>query len=373
MSLMLPATPAHARSLTGVAGDVLAALDGASTLPAARSAVLLVVDGLGAMQLREYAGHARHLAALMTKKSVARTVFPSTTAAALTSILTGTHPGSHGMVGYSVLDPAQSKVVNQLTGWETDGIDPATWQREATIFQRATDAGRAAYAVGPGEFAGSGFTRAVLRGATYVPTGPVRDRLTTALALADAEDGAIVYCYVPELDKAGHKRGVGSAQWLAALEELDSALSARIPSGVGLLITADHGMVNVPAHRHVLLDLDDPRWDGVALLGGEPRMLHVYAEPGVDPIELAERWQEHAGATADVATRSEVMELGLYGDVAADVAARIGDVLVVTRSNWAYYDHRDGDTRAQGMIGQHGSVTPEETVVPYLRAGAFAQ
>lgn len=372
MSLMLPATPAHARSLTGVAGDLLAALDGAGTLAPARSVVLLVVDGLGAMQLREYAGHARHLAALLTRKSVARTVFPSTTAAALTSILTGTHPGEHGLVGYSLLDPAQGKIVNQLTGWETDGIDPATWQRAATIFEQASAAGRPAYAVGPGEFVGSGFTRAVLRGATYVPTGPVRDRLMRALALADAEDGAVVYCYVPELDKAGHKHGVGSVQWLSALEELDSALSARIPQGVGLVITADHGMVNVPPHRHVLLDSDDDRWDGVALIGGEPRMLHVYTEPGVATAEVAERWRAAAGVTADVVTRDEMIELGLYGDVAPDVAARIGDVLVVTRSNWAYYDHRDGDTRAQGMIGQHGSITPEETIVPFLRAGAFA-
>ncbi len=106
MSLSLPAEPSRARSLTRVVPELIAALDGRSEWFApATSAVLFVVDGLGARNLAARAGHGRFLAAAGTKKDTARTVFPSTTAAALTSLLTGTDPGVHGIVGYRVRIP----------------------------------------------------------------------------------------------------------------------------------------------------------------------------------------------------------------------------------------------------------------------------
>lgn len=372
MSLMLPAAPAHARSITGVASDLLESLAGGGTYGPARSAVLCVIDGLGALQLRSHAGHARRLSAMMRRRDVARTVFPSTTAAALTSLLTGTDPGQHGLVGYRVLDPESYNVINQLSGWEREGIDPATWQRVPTVFQRALRRGYEAFAVGPAEYDGSGFTRAVLRGATYVPTEDVADRVATAVELAARHDGSLVYCYLPEVDKAGHKFGIASEQWVASLEEIDAAFDTRIPASVGMIVTADHGMIDVPRYRHVLLTDDDPRWEGVSQLGGEPRMVHVYAEPGADADDIAARWRERAGNTADVLTRVEAERHGLFGPVADAVRPRIGDVLVVTRGIWAYYDDRGTDTRPQKMIGQHGSVSPEETVVPLLRTGAYA-
>ena len=370
---MLPVPAAHSRSITGVASELLTALDGDSVFGRARSVVLVVIDGLGMVQLRAHAGHARHLSGYATKKSVGHSVFPSTTAAALTSLLTGSDPGAHGLVGYRTRNTVTGRLANQLSGWEDDGLDPATWQRSETIFQRALAQGRAAFAVGPSEYVGSGFSQAVLRGATYVPADAVRDRFATALALADEHEGSVVYCYLPEVDKAGHKRGVDSARWLAALEEVDAAFSVRVPADIGVVITSDHGMIDVPATRHVLLGAKDPRWQGVAQLGGEPRMLHVYAEPDADVPALAERWQEHCGRTADVMTREDAITAGVFGQVHGDVVPRIGDVLVAARGTWAFYDDTLRDKGAQGMVGQHGSLTPEELMVPMLRAGAFAQ
>lgn len=372
MTLMLPAAPAHARSITGVASDLLASLSGTGSFGPARSVVLCVIDGLGALQLRAHPGHARRLSAMMRRRDVARSVFPSTTAAALTSLLTGADPGRHGLVGYRVLDPETDNLVNQLSGWEREGIDPQTWQSAPTMFEQAVTQGRAAFAVGPSEYDGSGFTRAVLRGAEYVSEDYTTDRVARAVDLANRNSGSVVYCYLPEVDKAGHKYGVASDQWLAALEEVDAAFMVSYPDDVGVIVTADHGMIDVPRFRHVLLGDDDPRWDGVSQVGGEPRMLHVYTEPGADVAAVVGRWQDAAGTTASIITRSEAIAQGLFGDVSSVVAPRIGDVLVVTRGIWAYYDDRGHDTRAQKMIGQHGSVSPEETIVPLLRAGAFA-
>lgn len=370
---MLPSAPGSARNVVGVAGDLLSSLrqtDGA--LPRVRSAVLVVVDGLGALQLRAHAGHARHLTAGMSKKDIAHSVFPTTTAAALTSLLTGEWPGVHGLVGYRVRDPQRDMLVNQLTGWESEGIDPLSWQPRPTVFEQAVAAGHPAFAVGVAAYAHSGFTRATLRGAEFVAARTPADRVESAYELAASHPGALVYCYLPEADKAGHRHGVASAEWIAALEDIDAALSVRAPRDVGVLVTADHGMIDVPAHRHVLLDDGDERLLGVRHIGGEPRMLHVYLEPDADRARALQLWRRASEGQADVLSRTDAVELGLLGpQVTVDAGERVGDLLVIARGNRAVYDATAADQKARGMIGQHGALTPEEQQVPYLRLGAF--
>ncbi len=359
-----------------MAPDLLASLSGQTAgLTAARSAVLFVVDGLGAIPLRAHRGHARFLAGAMARRDVARSVFPSTTAAALTSLLTGAWPGEHGLVGYRVLDPQRGVLANQLNGYERDGLDPDAWQRCETVFERAAVSGMRPFAVSLDKYAGTGLTRAIMRGAEFVGEKDLAQRVLVAIALAERHEGALVYCYLPEVDQAGHKYGVASDRWVDALERVDGALAAagRLPDGVGAIITSDHGMVDVPRHRHVLLREGDPRLDGVAHLGGEPRLLHVYAEPGRDVASLAEAWRVGSQGTADVATRDDAVAAGLFGPTVRDhVRGRIGDVIVAARGLWAFYDDRLDDKKPQDMIGQHGSTSAEETTVPFIRLGAYA-
>ncbi|MGM7665751.1 alkaline phosphatase family protein [Microbacterium sp. A93] len=366
--------PPSARILSGVAGDLIAALEGPDgPLAAARSVVLVIVDGLGAIQLRGHAGHARHLTSGLGKKDVAYSVFPTTTAAALTSTLTGAEPGVHGLVGYRVLDRSRDVLVNQLSGWESDGIDPLVWQPTPTIFERAAVAGHASYAVGISAYAQSGFTKATLRGAQFVAAKSPAERVSIAYQLAADTPGSLVYCYLPEVDKAGHKHGVDSAEWIAALEEIDAALALTVPRQVGVLITADHGMIDVPAHRQVVLEEGDPRFAGIRHIGGEPRMLHIYLEQGADPDAVLACWRRESEGQADVLSRAEAETTNLFGAVLTpDAKSRIGDLLVIARGNRAFYDGTAGDLRAREMIGQHGACTPEERQVPYIRRGAFA-
>ncbi|UNK72398.1 nucleotide pyrophosphatase/phosphodiesterase family protein [Microbacterium sp. H1-D42] len=371
MPLMLPSALDSPRNITGVAPHLLAALRGESDeLARARSVVLVVVDGLGAIPLRAHAGHARTLSSAMAKKDVGGAVFPTTTAAALTSLLTGAAPGVHGLVGYRVRHPEQDVLVNQLTDW--DRIDPLTWQAAPTVFEQATAAGNAAFVIGFAGHARSGFTRATLRGGEFHPAGSPPDRIALAYELADANDGAIVYCYLPEVDKAGHKHGVDSPEWVAALEDIDAALSQRVPDGVGVLVTADHGMVDVPPHRQLVLDAAGGWHDGIRHIGGEPRMMHVYTEPDIDQGALLARWRRDLEGFADVVSRTEAIDAGLFGPLVSDAArGRIGDLMAIARSNVALYDGAAEDQRGRGMVGQHGALTPEEWRVPFIKLGAF--
>jgi len=370
---MLPSSPDTTRSIAGVAPQLLAALrDGSEALAPARSVVLVVVDGLGAIPLRAHAGHARTLSSAMAKKDVLGSVFPTTTAAALTSILTGVAPGRHGMVGYRVLDPRQDRLVNQLTEWEQAGVDPLTWQSAPTVFEQAAGAGHPVFAVGFPGYATSGLTRATLRGAEFRPAISAADRVELAWQLAHEHPGALVYCYLPEVDKAGHKHGIDSAEWVAALEGVDAALSRPVPDGVGVLVTADHGMIDVPAHRQLVIDAAGGWHDGVRHIGGEPRMLHVYLEEGADLAGILARWRRDLEGCADVISRTEAVDAGMYGPLVTDAAReRIGDLLVVARANRALYDGDAEDQRGRDMIGQHGALSPEEWRVPFIRLGAF--
>ena len=376
MPLSLPADPPSARSLTGIVPESIAALSGRSTWFApARSAVVVVVDGLGRSNLSSRAGHARFLTSRLGKRDSVRTVFPSTTATALTGLLTGRAAGEHGIVGYRVRVPGSDAAPNQLKGWETDGLDPLVWQRSRPLLEQEAAAGRPCFVVSKAMYAGTGFTRAIQRGASYVSAATIEERLARAAELASAHDGALVYVYAPELDTIGHAHGWESDRWIAGLEHVDAALSEfdrALSRDVGAVMTADHGMVDVPAHRHVLLSAGDGLVDGVRVIGGEPRMLHLYADDGAAG-DVLERWREAESHRSWVMSRDQAVGSGLFGpSVDAEVLPRIGDVLVAARSGIAYYDDRLSDKKAQRMIGQHGSLTDHERVVPLLRLGAFA-
>lgn len=362
MSLMVPAPASGRPTLDGVARDLLDAL-----VENERSQLLIIVDGLGAGDLRAHAAYARSLSSRMTKRDVALSVFPTTTAAALTSIMTASPPGQHGLVGYEVRDPTSGRIVNQLAGWERSGIDAQSWQRESTIFERAREAGFEAHVVHLPKYAASSFTGATLRGAVFEGVKDVRERVLRAGQLASGARPGLVVCYVPELDKAGHGNGVASPEWLNALEEIDAALARMRVTGADVTVTADHGMINVPERRHVLLESGDPRLQGVAAIAGEPRLLHIYLEPGTGTEAYVASWRELSGEQADIGSRDEWIAAGHFGEMHEDVRPRVGDVLVAARGNWAFYDARRRDGAGRGMIGQHGSLTPEETRVPLIR------
>jgi predicted AlkP superfamily pyrophosphatase or phosphodiesterase len=332
-------------------------------LPSRRRVIVLVVDGLGDEALTARAGHARTLAGSGRRRI--RTGSPTTTAAALTTLATGSDPGTHGVVSFSALEPVGDRVVNQLRGFDSEL--PEGWQRSRTVFERAADEGLGAFAVGPRHYATSGFTRAVLRGAQYVGARSIEDRGAAALGALRTAGRGIAYCYVPELDVAAHRDGWGSSGWTDLLERVDGTVrdvAQDLRAGETLLVTADHGMVDVPETSHVVL-ADLGLLDSLRLLAGEPRLLHVHLARGTDADAAASRWAEALGSTADVLTRAAAVGAGWFGAAEPEVLPRIGDLLVAARGRAAFYATADAPSR--GMVGQHGSWTTAERFVPLVR------
>lgn len=377
---MLPALRTDRLSLADIMpGCLSAVVDGSGPFGTAqvRSATVVVIDGLGAIPLRSHAGHARNLTRGFDRASVIDSGFPTTTASALASLTTGRTAGSHGLVGYTVLDPAGDRVVNLLNEWQ--GIDPASWQPVPTVFEQAAEVGVRALAIGPGKFRGSSYSRAALRGAQYIGAESISDRFAAATSALRDDVPTIVYLYIAELDKAGHTEGVDSPAWLQRLEEIDAEFgrfAASLRPDHGVVVTADHGMLDIAQHAHRLLGEgpDDPRLRGVRHVAGEPRCLQLHLEPGTDPGIVADLWRAEEGDNAWVATRDEAIAAGWFGTVDPSIAPRIGQVLVAARRAIAYYDARSTTSlTGRRMVGQHGSLTPEEVRVPLLRRGAFGE
>ncbi|MGY4856796.1 alkaline phosphatase family protein [Cryobacterium sp. AP23] len=376
MPPMLPVRPFSAVRLADVLTSSLASLQAGANplgLPPAAKAVVVLADGLGISSLRARAGHARFLTGHLGKSDVVDGVFPATTAAGIASLTTGTAPGTHGLVGYKVFDAANDRVVNQLTGWD-DRMEPSNWQNQPTVFDRAAEAGIPSFAVGPKRFTASGFSQAVLRGAAYVPAETIAARFAAAREIFDAEPRALIYLYVPELDINAHAHGWESDRWLAQLESLDSeaaAFAGTLRKDEGMILTADHGVVDVPAAKQVLFDTVPELVRGVRHIGGDPRCLQLYTEPGVDADALADAWRTVEGERAWIFTRAQAVAEGLFGAVRPDALDRIGDVIVAARKLVAYYDSREPNQSARSMVGQHGSLTDEELRVPVVRLGAY--
>jgi hypothetical protein len=296
--------------------------------------------------------------------------FPTTTAAALTTLTTGVRPGRHGITGYQALDPERDRIVNLLHDWG-ESLDPAAWQRMPTLFEAAAAEGVVSAAIGPRRYRNSGFSAAILRGAAYLAGESIAERFHRARKVLGESDRSLSYVYIPELDAASHQHGWRSPRWTAALEEVDTAVAefaSTLRGGEGLLLTADHGVVDISHESHALVE---PEFlSGVRHVGGEPRCLQLYLESGVDPDAVAARWRDREGGRAWIATRDEAIAADWFGPVDGEVRARIGDVLIAARKKVAYY--LDPTDSGRGMIGQHGSLSADEVAIPLLRFGAFA-
>jgi len=347
--------------------------------PGARFVVLLI-DGLGAVDLREHAGAAPYLTSLPT--TVLTAGFPSTTVSSLTSLATGLPSGEHGLPGYTTWEAERRQVVGWL-GWRPVGspedlrevLPPEEVQPRATVWERAEAAGVATAVVNGRHFEGSGLTRAAFRGGRYVGVVSDGDSVAAVATAADRGHRSLVYAYLPQLDLMGHVRGPGSEPWLAELTLVDryvELLASRLPAGTTLLVTGDHGMVAVDPAEAV--DADEPsvgdalRRDVVAI-AGEPRMRHVHTVPGA-AADVLVTWRSVLGPGGFVIAGGDAVELGLFGPVVTPASRRrIGDVLALARAGAAVVQSRR-ESRMAAMPGHHGSLTERDLLVPLVVASA---
>lgn len=330
---------------------------------------VLLVDGLGWELLLRHPAQAPFLSSLTRDGRSLTSSLPSTTATSLTSLGTGLPPGRHGVVGYTSRVPATGALLNALR-WDQP-VDPAQWQPYPTVIERAARAGIAVTVVSKRMFRGSGLTGVALRGPGFRPADTLGERVAAVENALQAGPPALVYVYEGDLDYTGHWQGCESAAWryhLAMVDRLAELLHEALPAGAALVVTADHGMVDVPHAARVDVDAVPAMRDGVELVGGEARFRHVYARRGA-AADVAAAWRAVLGERAIVLSRAAAIAQGWFGPVDERVVERIGDVVVAVTGDCAVEVTSVFPVEAR-LLGLHGAPTAAEVLVPYLVAPA---
>jgi predicted AlkP superfamily pyrophosphatase or phosphodiesterase len=190
--------------------------------------------------------------------------------------------------------------------------------------------------------------------------------LVTRVRQLLAADEPFVYAYYDGIDKVAHEHGIGDAydDELVAADRLVAAILDVLPAGAVLVVTSDHGQVDV-GDKVVAISADIL---GLTfMISGEGRFRWLHARPGMQD-RLAETARDLYSGQAWVRERdAAVAENWFGGALSSDAATRLGDVVLAPFEPVAFLD--PGDVGEVKLRSRHGSLTTAEMLVPLLAAG----
>lgn len=376
----------HGGSIVNLMASLVVALGGEESLYAplralgpgglgTRNVVLLVIDGLGYEYLRErrpQGALARHLKARMTS------VFPSTTATAITTFLTGTAPQHHALTGWFMYFRELAQVAAILPYRTRQAGTPLALAPQALlehvpVFDRIPVR---SHVLAPADIAHSAFNTAHV-GRARLQAYTTLAQMFAALARIARAPGQrqYVYAYWPTLDRLGHVHGMGSRETAAHLAEVDDAFEqflARIAgSDTSVIVTADHGFVDATPERTVTLQNHPVLARTLVLpLCGEPRAAYCYvrAEARAAFVDYV---NERLSAYAELHESRLLIDSGWFGlgEPHPRLAERVGDYTLVMKDNAIIEDWLPGEKRF-AKIGVHGGTSTREMYVPLIVAQA---
>lgn len=329
-------------------------------VPDSNQVVVLVIDGLGWDDLQARRAFAPTMGS-MTGQAIT-TVAPSTTATALTSIATGLTPGEHGVVGYRI--NVGGDILNVLR-WSTPAGD-ARKRIPPTDFQKAPCFGsQHPPIVTRAEFNHGGFSGAHLDGVRFHGYRCMSTLVTEVRRLLRANE-PFIYVYYDGPDKVSHEYGLGEFfdAEVRSTDRLVADITAELPPGATLVVTADHGQVNT---GDALYEIPPEVLEHVAVQSGEARLRWLHARGG-RANALHDAAMHHFGDLAWVRTRDEVIDEEWFGPhLSSDALGRLGDVAMAAKGVHAFVD--PADSGPYNLIGRHGSLTRAEMYVPLLAYG----
>ena len=371
MLTMLPSAPKSLGRLGEVLISALNSVSGETNtlgLPSRRSVCVILVDGLGSTNLKSAAGHARFLNSQQSDSAMCW--FPATTSSSITSFATASNPWDNGFLGYQVFNKAAQVPMNLLSGWK-DYSEGENYQEASTIAELASSRGVGFHTVAPSAYERSGFTGATMRGSEFHGVDKIADRFNETQKLLAQPEAKVIYLYIPELDQLAHAKGAESTAWLNQLEDLDSLVKdfvSSITKGSGVILTADHGVVDVPKDNHIYLDELIAKSD-FKFVGGDTRSLYLYFEDAVDKNAARELLEDRVGDSCYICTPNDLIAAGYWKNLSAKSENVAPDLLVLARKRVALYHRGFAKVKSLEMVGHHGSITNEELAIPLLKFG----
>lgn len=339
----------------------------------AATVVLLVVDGLGD---RFLGAHGAGSALLSQRQGRLSSVFPSTTASAVTTLLTGVSPSRHGLNGWFIRDRRFGGVIAPLPLLRRAGGSVEAFRLIPRLFPQDSmfcAAKRPVVVLSPQDIAFSRYSRHHNRGARIRPYKGL-DALGAAIveeALAMGRGGGLVHAYYPVFDALSHAFGSHSAEARQCFARIDAMFAALCEclagSGVRLVVTADHGFIDAPPERCVRLPVGGAVAGMLAApLFGERRLAFCAVRRGAE-AEFEAWAAEGLVGRAVVMSADELLDSGLLGPDPAHrrLRERVGSHVLLMEPGCTIIDEVEGE-EPHAMIGVHGGLSADEMMVPLI-------
>jgi hypothetical protein len=334
--------------------------------------ILVLVDGMGARLVEQSAssGFFRdHSVATLTS------VYPSATTAALTTLSTGVWPGEHATPGWWLYLPEMNRSIVTLpftdrlndVSLATQGI---TADNVLPIRSIWPDIPRQLCSVVPSDIAGTIYSNYASGGTPRIGYRNLEEAMRiTATQAMKASRPSFTYCYLPQLDTLMHEKGTlhgDTRRLLAHIETQIAGLCGTVAGHARVLVTADHGHVDIPpALRHCLSVADPLVQMLVALPSGEPRTPFFHVPPGHEE-EFRKGFLSRFASDYVLLTPDQLEGLRLLGPgpLTRRTRERLGTFVAVPLRNATLHVHATSNLPEHA--GAHGGLLPEEMLVPLI-------
>jgi hypothetical protein len=382
--------PATVAKMLGVPFKGLPALSEPLWQPlgAVKRVVLLTLDGFGwnMFQARQALVTAVSQRAVITDQLTS--IFPSTTVAALSSLWTGSAPAQHGLVGLRLFFPDYAVSAGMLDfsplffkvrdALVDAGLDPKTFLQHPGVAEQLAAAGVPTFAFKGYEIVDSVLSQMHGRGvAESFGIVTFADMLVQMRELLDKRAGERLFinAYWPSIDTLSHYntwQGTAVSAELSAIfyqlqTEFLDALTEAARQDTAFFIVADHGQALTPLSHQVFLS-DHQNLEKMLFMRptGEPRVLYLYCKHGCQQAVM-DYINTNLGEAMTAVSTQVALEAGLFGPepFAANVAERLGDVVVIMRGAYSLFTEAERP-KAHKMIGRHGGLSQAEMQVPWL-------
>jgi hypothetical protein len=305
-------------------------------------------------------------------------VFFSTTASALTTLATGEWPCRHGITGWwtylpdkdicTVPLPFTDRATEQsltelgLAAPELFPV-PSIWPQLACT----------ATSFLPGAVATSIYSQYAGGG---TPTQSYEDLPQAVQAveqhLAVARERSFTYLYLPQYDGLVHRLGTYHEEVFQLIRQIDTLLgdlAARLPESVRMVISADHGLVDVPQERCFWLSETDPLHALLRTAPSGERAAPIFHVKAGHRADFAREFQGRFADDLALLTSREVEDLQLLGPQkwSPVTRQRMGDFLGIAAKPVQILAATNHDV-PHWLAGIHGGLTPDEMYVPLILA-----
>ena len=391
----LPSTLAFL--LTGQEGQMLPR-DVFGNLPTQYNKVIFFfVDAFGWRFFERYAESSNFLKTISTQGVVSKLTsqFPSTTAAHVTCMHTGLNVGQSGIHEWSYYEPLVDEIISPLLfsyagdkytrdTIKQSSIAPTQFFPSQTFYQILQAQGVSSHIFQHDTYTPSTYSDIVFRGACVHPYKTLLDALTQLADLVTARTNSSTYyfLYFDRFDTACHNYGPSSQESREAIETFFALMEQIFYKSVRgkttktlLMITADHGQIEVDPHKTYYLNKQMPkitqylktnkRGDPLVPAGSARDMFLHVAEEHIDML-VAELRERLAGR-ADVYQTRELLEQHFFGlqEPSPTFLQRVGNVIILPYKDETVWWYEEGKF-AMHFLGHHGGLTPEEMEVPLL-------